>query len=540
MPPTWRSRARDPWSAHAAVGRLHYKVYDVGGPPTAAPWGNFEVQYGATAAGPWTTIATITDETQVLNTCLNRSHTFSPPFGALFLRWNATRTGGNYYLSFDNISVIQTILCGVPAPGNTVGPVAACPGANFTLSLQNATIGVGVSYQWYSSTASATGPWTPVGTNAPTYVANQTVASWYYCSVTCTLGPNTAASSVLAVPMAAPASLPQGWSTGVVNPNCWSATQIAGTGLPLYNAASGFAVGTGSVQFNGWNQNASTENALVSPILTPTVSGSYVVFDVAGDFYQTRIDQLFVEQSADSGATWTTIASLSNAQVDGVLNTRNVGTNYTTPLAEDWLTLGYPLVAGTDRVRFRWDSAFGNNIYLDNFNLASSAPASHTVVGTGCYARVRSALGQQYPSAAAAKAVLDGNSLLFVNTGANYVAYWGVGSASVYHAPTSPITHALGDEGAATITPTFGSTPTPSGPVTQWTIQANGVLTAGPNQNDAGWLSSLAQLGTAANLGFYVFHDFNETTGGQILSEEIGNMLYILGTGSPATSSLPT
>jgi hypothetical protein len=505
-----------------------YKVYDfTGGGPTATPWGNFQVQYGATAAGPWTTIATITDETQVSNTCLNRSHTFTPPAGALFLRWNATHSGGDYYLVFDNVSVIQTVPCGVPAPGNTVGPVDACPGANFTLSLQNTAIGQTVSYQWYSSTVSATGPWTPVGTNMATYVASQTVASWYYCNVTCSVGPNTTASNVLAVPMAGPASLPQGWSTGVVNPDCWSTAQIAGSGLPLYNAASGYAVGAGSVQFNGWNQSVSTENALVSPSLTPTASGSYVLFDVAGDYFGTNADQLFVEQSTDSGATWTTIVSLSNAQVGGVLNTRNIGTNYTTPLAADWVTLAYPLAAGTDRVRFRWVSAFGNNIYLDNFNLTSSAPASHTVVGTGCYASVTSALGEQYASAAAAKAILDGNSLLFVNTGASYVAFWGVGGASAYLAPTSPNTHAVGDESAVTITPTFGSTPTPNGPVTQWTIQANGALTAGGNSNPAGYLSSFAALGTAANLGFYVFHDFNEAAGGQVVSEEIGNMLYI-------------
>jgi hypothetical protein len=156
-------------------------------------------------------------------------------------------------------------------PGNTVGPVFACPGSNVTLSLQNPTGGQTVSYQWYASTVSASGPWTPVGTNLATYTAPQTVASWYYCDVTCSIGPVTTASNVLAVPMAAPASLPQDWSTGMVNPNCWSTVQIAGSGLPLYNVASGYAVGTGSVQFNGYGQVATTENALVSP--TPAADG---------------------------------------------------------------------------------------------------------------------------------------------------------------------------------------------------------------------------------------------------------------------------
>ncbi|MBL8736790.1 MAG: hypothetical protein JNL12_10215, partial [Planctomycetes bacterium] len=259
-----------------------YKVYNwSGGAPTPAPWGTFDVQYGATAAGPWTTFATITNEAQVV-ACQTRSHTFTPPAGPLFIRWNAAWAAGDYYLAFDNVSVVESVPCGAPAPGNTVGPVEACAATNFTLSLQNATIGQTVSYQWYSSTVSAAGPWTPVGTNAATYIANQTVPSWYYCDVTCDQGPVTTASNVLAVPMAAPASLPQDWSTGVVNPNCWSAVQIAGSGLPLYNAASGYAVGTGSVQFNGFTQVATTENALVSPLLPASPGGEYVVFDVAG------------------------------------------------------------------------------------------------------------------------------------------------------------------------------------------------------------------------------------------------------------------
>ncbi|MCB0782414.1 MAG: hypothetical protein KDC03_23235, partial [Flavobacteriales bacterium] len=127
---------------------------------------------------------------------------FTPPPGALYLRWNAAWTAGDYYLNFDNIVVFETPpppCTGTPTPGNTTGPDLAGNGVPFSLGLQNATSGTGVTYQWFVSTVGAGGPWTPFGTNTPTVSTSQTVDSWYYCEVTCTTGPNTGSSNVLAV-----------------------------------------------------------------------------------------------------------------------------------------------------------------------------------------------------------------------------------------------------------------------------------------------------------------------------------------------------
>lgn len=68
------------------------------------PWGSFVVQYGSSAAGPWTTIATVSQETQN-GSCISKSHTFTPPAGSLFIRFSATWSSGDYYLNFDNIAV---------------------------------------------------------------------------------------------------------------------------------------------------------------------------------------------------------------------------------------------------------------------------------------------------------------------------------------------------------------------------------------------------------------------------------------------------
>ncbi|MCX8480074.1 MAG: hypothetical protein ORN56_09805, partial [Chitinophagales bacterium] len=87
------------------------------------------------------------------------------------------------------------VACTTPAPGNTLASVATtCPSSPVVLSLQNASTGSVVSYQWYSGPSSA-GPWTAFGTNAPAQTIFPTSTAWYYCNVTCSVGPSSTASN---------------------------------------------------------------------------------------------------------------------------------------------------------------------------------------------------------------------------------------------------------------------------------------------------------------------------------------------------------
>ncbi len=92
----------------------------------------------------------------------------------------------------------QPACSGTPAPGNTTGPISALDGNTISLGLQN-LVGSGTTFQWYVSNVSATGPWTPVGPNAPNFSATLAGDSWYYCDVTCTNSAETTASGVLFV-----------------------------------------------------------------------------------------------------------------------------------------------------------------------------------------------------------------------------------------------------------------------------------------------------------------------------------------------------
>ncbi|MFM8806883.1 MAG: GEVED domain-containing protein, partial [Sphingomonadales bacterium] len=89
---------------------------------------------------------------------------------------------------------------GTPAPGNTISSAASvCPGVNFSLSLQNATSGSGVTYQWQSSPDGST--WTNIaGATSPGLTRNQTAATFYRCQVTCS--GNTGNSTALLVNLA--------------------------------------------------------------------------------------------------------------------------------------------------------------------------------------------------------------------------------------------------------------------------------------------------------------------------------------------------
>jgi hypothetical protein len=85
------------------------------------------------------------------------------------------------------ITILEAPPCaGTPNPGNTIASAAnVCAGTTINFSVQNPTLGFGVTYQWQVSTTGATGPWTNVGTDSPNYSATQNQTSWYQAVVTC-------------------------------------------------------------------------------------------------------------------------------------------------------------------------------------------------------------------------------------------------------------------------------------------------------------------------------------------------------------------
>jgi hypothetical protein len=153
------------------------------------PWGSFNVQYGFSATGPWTTFATVSQETQN-GTCITKTHTFTPPAGTtIFIKWDCFWTNGDYFINFDDVVISQVVdpssCFGTPTPGNTIASSpSACFGSTVSLSLQNATAGLGITYQWQSSTDGAT--YTDIsGATSSSYTATIAASTWFRCNVTC-------------------------------------------------------------------------------------------------------------------------------------------------------------------------------------------------------------------------------------------------------------------------------------------------------------------------------------------------------------------
>jgi len=114
------------------------------------------------------------------------------------LRFGATGyagTGTAPDMGADEFNGIPSFTCTTPNPGNTIASNnPACLGETINLSLQNATSGTGVSYQWMESTDGIS--YTNItGATHSTYSFVLTESKYYKCDVTCINGPQTVSST---------------------------------------------------------------------------------------------------------------------------------------------------------------------------------------------------------------------------------------------------------------------------------------------------------------------------------------------------------
>jgi hypothetical protein len=158
---------------------------------------------------------------------------------------NTAVTSANYtgFLSYADSNACS----GTPAPGNTIPSTnAICLGTSVTLSLQNATSGTGVTYQWKSSTDGTTYTAITGATNA-TLTVTPSAPLYYVCDVTCATGPATGTSTAVQITFtnSVTATTPgTRCGTGTVD---LSATPSAGASIKWYAAETGGTVlGTGN------------------------------------------------------------------------------------------------------------------------------------------------------------------------------------------------------------------------------------------------------------------------------------------------------
>jgi hypothetical protein len=196
-------------------------------------------------------------------------------------------------------SCVVPVCSGTPTPGNTISSPSfvAAPSGNVNLSLQNATVGTGVTYQWQSST-SQTGTYTNIGgATSSTYTATVSSVTWFRCVVTC--AGNSGTSDPVQVTLTA--CIP------TMTYGCTDGDVIARVILNTLDNNSGTGCPSGTLGYSNY-----TTNAALTTTLQPSTSYSCIVY--AGQYaanYAAWIDyndNLVFEASERIGYTLSTVA----------------------------------------------------------------------------------------------------------------------------------------------------------------------------------------------------------------------------------------
>ncbi|MBK9332751.1 MAG: hypothetical protein IPM96_10210 [Ignavibacteria bacterium] len=171
-------------------------------------------------------------------------------------------------------------------------------------------------------------------------------------------------------------------------PSGWS-LEYTGTLYWTRNAVSSFGVGSGSTKFDFWNAGVGVTQSEITKSFGNTLSGDSLNFDHAyAPYTDGSTDSLEILTSSNGGTTFTSLVKLWGNNVNGNLNTRTpLGTAFT-PTSVQWATKKYSLPAGTNKLKFRARSGFGNNLYLDKIcvvNAAVAIASDITLVPEGFY-----------------------------------------------------------------------------------------------------------------------------------------------------------
>jgi hypothetical protein len=82
-----------------------------------------------------------------------------------------------------------------------------------------------------------------------------------------------------------------------------------------------------------------------------------------------------IEVSTNGGTTYSNLVRLYGAAAGGTLNTTTTLTTQFTPTSAQWATKKYALPVGTNKIKFRARSGFGNNLYIDSICVVNNAAA---------------------------------------------------------------------------------------------------------------------------------------------------------------------
>jgi hypothetical protein len=170
--------------------------------------------------------------------------------------------------------------------------------------------------------------------------------------------------------IASSGTLSEGFSNVSFPPSGW-AVEFTGTNYWSRNSVSSYGVGAGSAKFSYFTAPATTVQSIVTATFPATVADYYLKFDIAYAPYGNTAftDSLRIEYSTNSGANYSIMNRFYGNSAGGTMNTAPATNSSFTPASTQWLTKSFPLPVGTNRIRFKAISGFGNNLYLDSISV---------------------------------------------------------------------------------------------------------------------------------------------------------------------------
>jgi hypothetical protein len=166
----------------------------------------------------------------------------------------------------------------------------------------------------------------------------------------------------------------EGFSGTTFPPLFWN-LEYTGTAYWTRDAVTSFGIGgSGSAKFDFYSASSGTIQSLVSLAFQASVPGDSLKFHNAYAPYTTGTDSLIIETSTNAGTTYSTLVRLYGNASGGTLNTAPTTTSAFTPTNSQWAVKNYSLPAGTNMVKFRASSGYGNNLYLDSICKVQGLP----------------------------------------------------------------------------------------------------------------------------------------------------------------------
>ncbi len=174
---------------------------------------------------------------------------------------------------------------------------------------------------------------------------------------------------------------PTGWDTTIVAGPTTSQQWSRVTNTLTF--VGGYGLSQSAAKFNFYGTSSGSIQELSSPVFTPSVAGEVLMFDYASCPYGSFApDTLIVMTSTDGGSSFTELLKMwTDTNTTGSVPSANwMGTVFKstssfTPTDASWACKKLPLPVGTNVVKFRTVSGFGNNLYIDNILTFVPRPA---------------------------------------------------------------------------------------------------------------------------------------------------------------------